>query len=133
MNSQNYQTLEFFLSSYRLNNSEERSVLVTDNFTFTTPVAGTLNFNQFHAYNTVMRNYTEHELLDIKHIDEHNFIVKILNIVVENQTNYRKKIYITAQAIFVGNLIDSIDVKYSATAHDKEVFNKILKPFLDHK
>ncbi|MGL1922184.1 MAG: hypothetical protein OCD03_14255 [Hyphomicrobiales bacterium] len=133
MKSPNHLILDFFLSSYRLNDMRERADLVTDNFSFTTPVAGKLNFQEFHHYNSIMRNHTEHEVVEIVEIDEDTFEVDVINTVVENEEKYNKKVHVKLSVKFVNNLVESLNVEYIETDHDNKIFKKILSPILEQK
>lgn len=127
--TKNHQTLQFFLSSYRLDDPEQRSVLVTDNFTFTTPVVNKLNFEEMHRYNLIMRNHSEHKINKIITIDDDNYIIETTHTVIENSAHYNQKIEIILEVVFVKNKIDSLVVKYEVTDHDTTIFKKILQPF----
>lgn len=130
MKNQNLTTLEFFLSGYRLGDAQERRDLVTENFTFSTPVADALTYEEFHSYNSVMLNHTEREIVKIHTIDNDHYIVDIINTVVENNENYNQDIEITLHVEFIGNLVDSLKVEYQASEHDNKIFEKILSPII---
>lgn len=133
MKSENYQTLEFFIGGYRLGDAEQRSVLVTPNFSFTSPIVGKINFAELHHYNSVIRNHNEHQIRNITSSDDQNFHVEMDHVMMENSLNYHKQVKVILTVKFISNLIDSIIVKYDTSIFDQEIFKKILSPFTDKK
>lgn len=125
MNGANYKIVEFFFSSYRLEDIQLRIGLVSPNFNFSSPLASNLNFIEYHKLVTIMRNNTTREVIHIHTDNDIDFKIDMKYHIVENSVNYVKNLDVVINITFDNNLIDVIKMDYELTELDKKVFGDI--------
>lgn len=125
MHGANYKIVEFFFSSYRLEDIQLRISLVSANFHFSSPLSNGLKFEPYHNLVTLMRNNTTREIINIHTDDDINFIINMSYHIVDNSINYVKDMDVVMYVSFDGNLIDSIKMDYELTEQDRIVFRDI--------
>lgn len=129
MRQQNQTAVEFFLSNFRLSDMEQRALMVTPTFKFTTPVLGEMNYTTYHDFVSAMSNHTQMTLGNITAANDYEYNAKMDYTLVENTSSKLIEFSAQIQILFIDNLMDSLSMSYNVKKEHAEMFIQLMAPF----
>lgn len=126
MPSVNYKMVEFFVSSQYTNKIEFRSNLVSHDFRYISPLAGTLNFKDCYNFLLSIAPYFHPHTDKIVSIDDVNFKAYMIFEVIISENKFATKLPTILNITVKDNLIDEIRVTYDITTKDLKTLETIV-------